>query len=85
METTMKNFKMTQDHWDLLGSMAKVFCMVGLVFMSIKQSYDYGYMKGVASVKGTYLTPSVHDVDIQCSAWLFDIGGSQAKARICKK
>ena len=81
----MSTYKTTRDNMRVLATSLMVFCGILSVAGIGVQAYEYGYQKGQASVKGTYLTPSVQDVDIQCTAWLFDIGASQAKARICKK
>ena len=81
----MSSYKTTSDNMRLVAMCVTLFC-VGMCVAGIAvQAYDYGYEKGQASVKSTYLTPSVQDVDIQCMAWLFDVGAAQAKARICKK
>ena len=77
--------KTSKDYWEVIGYCAKYICIVVMMIAIGMYSYEYGFHKGVESVPRTYLTPSVQDVDTQCMAWLFDIGGSQAKARICKK
>ena len=79
------NFKTTKDYWNMLGQCARYICALVMMIAIGMYSYEYGFHKGVESVPRTYLTPSIQDVDTQCTAWLFDIGGSQAKARICKK
>ena len=81
----MSNYKTTKDYWALVGTMAMMIGGVLIIVAVGFEAYERGYEKGRASVKGTYLTPSVQDVDIQCMAWLFDVGAAQAKARICKK
>lgn len=81
----VSNFKTGRDFWDMIGYCAKYVCVAVALLVVGMYSYDYGFNKGQQSVKGTYLTPSVQDVDIQCMSWLFDIGAQQAKARICKK
>lgn len=81
----MTSYKTTKDHLKVIATGLMVFSMALTMIGIGVQAYDYGYEKGQASVKGTYLTPSVQDVDIQCMAWLFDVGAAQAKSRICKK
>ena len=77
--------KTSKDFWGMLGYCAKYICALVMMIAIGMYSYEYGFHAGEQSVKGRYLTPSIQDVDIQCTAWLFDIGAAQAKARICKK